>query len=263
MTFPATQESIAGAALLTIGPVITASACCACPPMPMCQRQPTGCIKGMAPPEPTAAQQLDALFKDAAFPKLLDATTTEVMRVWNIPRRTAAGFVMSAVGEPSTLACIHHEWFSAKINGTGFGLAKLIVRRRVFDLLRVDARRPHHASLPPTPDQGDQTLRSLPDRSDHGPHAQAELNQIANLVRTALQCFAERGPVQARQAELVRRYALDEITSSDLAEKLACSPNALRVRIHKAMRALRKHIETCHPELEDLLEHASARSKRS
>jgi len=36
--------------------------------------------------------------------------------------------------------------------------------------------------------------------------------------------------------------------------ELDCSENALRVRVHKAMLALRKHIQVCHPELEDLLE---------
>jgi DNA-directed RNA polymerase specialized sigma24 family protein len=201
-------------------------------------------------------QQLVALMQDTEFPRVIKSTATEVMRIWNIPRSTAAGFVLSAVGEPKVLACIHQEWFSARANGSGTGLAKLIVRRRVFDLLRCDARRPHHESLPMTADEADGELRSL----DDDPHTRAELNQIVALVRAALHGFAEQGPIQTRQAWLVRAYALDEVTCSVLADKLACSENALRVRIHKAMRALRRHIEACHPELEQLIGRTSARS---
>jgi RNA polymerase sigma factor (sigma-70 family) len=211
-----------------------------------------------------AQQQLEALLRDDEFAKLIDVAIAEVMRVWNVPRKTAAGFVMSAVGEPGALARIHREWFSAKERGTGFGLARVIVRRRVFDLLRCDARRPHHESLPPRVDDVDGTLSSLDDRVHRDPHAQAELKEVVHLVRQALRRFEAQGPVEARQARLVQRYALDETTYSDLAAKLACSESALRVRVHKAMRALRKYIESCHPELEELLGRASdACSSRS
>ncbi|HEX8113409.1 MAG TPA: hypothetical protein VF516_37020, partial [Kofleriaceae bacterium] len=196
--------------------------------------------------EPTLAQQLDALLTDVEFHKLIEAVTAEVVRRWNVPRRTAAGLVMSAVGEPGTLHCVHRAWFLAETRGSGARLAKLIVRRRVFDLLRADARRPLHTSLPRTSDEIDGALRALDGRIDRDSHAQAELHAVASRVRAALECFARQGPCQARQACLVRRHALDEIDRLDLAAQLACSQNALRVRIHKALRALRKHIEACH-----------------
>jgi len=199
--------------------------------------------------EPTATQQLDELRERAEFPRLVHGAASEVMRVWNVPRRTAAGFVLSAVGEPRTLACIHRSLFSD--TGTAIGLAKVIVRRRVLDLLRSDVRRPHHESLPLAADDVDDVLGSLADDPQHGPHAQAELDQLVGLVRAALRSFATLGPVQERQAELLRRHTLDEVACADLAPQLACTENALRVRIHKALRALRRHIETCHRALSD------------
>jgi DNA-directed RNA polymerase specialized sigma24 family protein len=105
--------------------------------------------------------------------------------------------------------------------------------------------------LPPTSDD----LGVLADRTRHSscdPHEQAELNQIAALVHEALRSFAEQGPTQARQAWLVRCRVFDELSYAELAERTACSSGALRVRIHKALQALRRHIET-HPELAELL----------
>jgi type II secretory pathway predicted ATPase ExeA len=74
-------------------------------------------------------------------------------------------------------------------------------------------------------------------------------------VRDAVACFATQGHAQQRQARLLQRYALDEVKYAELSTELACSENALRVRVHKAMLALRKHIRECHSELEDLLGH--------
>jgi len=260
MTFSARRESIASAAFPASVPS-SASVCHARTGSPH-----LGLVLGIRPAvfthgarsDPEVAQQLEALLEDAEFARLIDFVTAEVTRAWHIPRRTAAGFVMSAVGAPKTLACVHREWFSARAAGTGFGLAQVIVRRRVLDLLRGDARRPGHESLPRSADALHAALGSCADRAEQDPHAQAELNQVVEQVRSALRCFAEQGPRQARQAGLVRRYAIDEISHADLAAKLACSPNALRVRLHKAMRALRRHIETCHPELGELLGRRSA-----
>jgi DNA-directed RNA polymerase specialized sigma24 family protein len=208
--------------------------------------------------EPTADQQLEALFGDAEFAKLLTGAIAEVMRVWNIPHRTASGLVMSAVGEPKALASIHDRWLSAKATGAGLGLPRLIVRRRVFDLLRGDARRPHHESLPATVDEADAALGPADHPVGHDPHTLAELKQIVDQVHAALRSFAERGSIQARQAELLRCYALDELTHPELAERFACTEGALRVRIHKAMQALRRHIDTCRPELGELIERTGA-----
>ena len=73
------------------------------------------------------------------------------------------------------------------------------------------------------------------------------------MVRDAVACFATQGRAQQRQARLLQRYALDEAKYSELSTELACSENALRVRVHKAMFALRKHIRECHSDLENLL----------
>src|SRR3954468_6222495 len=203
--------------------------------------------------EPTADEQLKALFEDGEFSKLLTGAIAEVVRVWNIPHRIASGLVMSAVGEPKVLASIHDQWMSAKASGAGLGLPRVIVRRRVFDLLRGDARRPHHESLPATIDEADATLGPGDHEVRHDPHALAELKQIVDHVHAALHSFAEQGPVQARQAALLRCYALDELTHPELAERFACTEGALRVRIHKAMQALRRHIGAHHPELGELI----------
>jgi DNA-directed RNA polymerase specialized sigma24 family protein len=206
-------------------------------------------------PAPTPTQQLDALFMDAAFSRLIDRAAADTARIWHLPRRVAAGFVMSAVGEPSTLASLHEEWFSARHPS---GLAWVIVRRRVCDLLRGDARRPRHESLAATAHRAAALAGLRADASAADPRAHVELTEIARLVQAALRSFAALGPTQARQADLVRRHALDGTGCTELAAQLACTPNALRVRVHKAMRALRRHIETCHPELEELLGRAAA-----
>ena len=75
--------------------------------------------------------------------------------------------------------------------------------------------------------------------------------RLVDSVRGAVDCFAAQGNVQRRQAHLLQRYDLDEITYAELSVELGCSINALRVRVHKARLALLKHIRGCHPELEE------------
>src|SRR5215470_15646627 len=84
----------------------------------------------------SARDQLDDLFGDSSFMKIVAVIAKEVYHVWNISDRDAQCFVLSAIGEPATLACVHAA-FSPKRNLT---LAKVIIRRRVIDLLRRDAR---------------------------------------------------------------------------------------------------------------------------
>jgi hypothetical protein len=43
------------------------------------------------------------------------------------------------------------------------------------------------------------------------------------------------------------------VDNRELSCELSCSENALRVRVCKAMLALRRHVRMCHPELECLL----------
>jgi DNA-directed RNA polymerase specialized sigma24 family protein len=200
-------------------------------------------------------RHLDELFTDSRFGKIVDLIAREVMRLWAVPHAAAHGFVVSAVGDPDTLACIHNAWSVAASTGESFGLVKVILRRRVIDLLRKDARQANHCSLPTTVDAIDtERTPAFHELVQRDPRLQLELQQIIRMVRGALDCFSTQGEIQDRQARLLRRYALDEIGYTALSSELACSESALRVRVHKAMLALRKHIRECHGELEDLLD---------
>jgi DNA-directed RNA polymerase specialized sigma24 family protein len=204
---------------------------------------------------PPCNRQLDELFADPGFVKIVDLVTKEVMRLWGVPHAAAHGFVVSAIGEPETLACIHNAWSVATSSSANLGLVKVIIRRRVIDLLRKDARHANHCSLPTTVDAIDtDPTPAFHELVQRDPRLQLELQQIIHMVRGALDCFATQGEIQDRQARLLRRYALDEVHYAALSTELACSESALRVRVHKAMLALRKHIRQCHAELEDLLE---------
>src|SRR5215475_12370481 len=198
-------------------------------------------------PPPPCKRQLDELFADPGFAKTVDLVAREVMRLWGVPHAAAHGFVVSAIGEPETLACIHNAWSVATSTGENFGLVKVIIRRRVIDLLRKDARQTNHCSLPTTIDAIDtDRTPGFHELVQRDPRLQLELQQIIQMVRGALDCFAAQGEIQDRQARLLRRYALDEVQYSALSAELACSESALRVRVHKAMLALRKHIRECH-----------------
>lgn len=201
------------------------------------------------------ADRLDDLLGDSGFRKVIDLVTLEVTRHWNVSRGTAHGFVLSAIGEPETLGSIHNAWLLARSPGESPGLAKLIVRRRVIDLLRRDARQSGHCSLPASTEvEAADPALAFNDLLERSPRAQLELQQIVRMVRGALACFAGQGRIQQRQAHLLQRYALDEVHYAALSTELESSENALRVRVHKAMLALRRHIGVCHPELEGVLE---------
>lgn len=205
--------------------------------------------------EPPCNHHLEELFANPTFARTLDLVAKDVMRLWGVPHTAAHGFVVSAIGEPETLAGIHSAWSVAASTGGNFGLAKVIIRRRVIDLLRRDARQANHCSLPATVDAIDtDRTPGFDELVQRDPRLQLELRQIIQMVRGALDCFSSQGEIQDRQARLLRRYALDEVQYAALSTELACSEAALRVRVHKAMLALRKHIRDCHAELEDLLE---------
>jgi hypothetical protein len=171
------------------------------------------------------------------------------MTSWNYSRDAARGSVLSAIGEPRALASIHEAWMQAKA-GIDPGLPAVISRRRVLDLLIRDARRANHRSMStldtePDAEQTQHALRLVsPD-----PCTQLECLQFIYLVRGALACFGATGIIQKRQAHLLQRRKLDEVSYRDLATELACSKSALRVRVHAAMKALHRHIARCHPEL--------------
>jgi DNA-directed RNA polymerase specialized sigma24 family protein len=192
------------------------------------------------------------LLADTAFHRVLHLVAGRVIRDWRLPPATATGLVISAVGDPKTLADLHRCWF-AEAERHGMRLARIIICRRVFDLLRGDARRAHHVSLPLDADEADGTVRIADAVGPEDPRGQIEHLQVVDRVRTALRGFADQGPIQARQARLMKRYVLDEVPCAALADELGCTRNALGVRVHKAMHALRRYIEAHHPEIEGLL----------
>jgi DNA-directed RNA polymerase specialized sigma24 family protein len=197
--------------------------------------------------------QLDELLGNSGFLKTVDLITKEVYHVWNVSDRDAYRVVLSAIGEPATLACVHAA-LSPKQN---IALARVIIRRRVIDLLRKDARPNNHCSLSPSAADGaEPQCRSgtFDEPLESTPRMQLEVRQVVQLVRTALDGFAAQGDKQQQQAQLLQRYVLDEVGYADLSVELTCSKTALRVRVHKAIVALRKYVQTCHPELEQLLE---------
>lgn len=215
-----------------------------------------------APSQISCQDRLADLLQDPGFLKIIDLVANEVMRYWNVPHRTAHGFVFSAIGEPETLRSIHRAWILARTTGESPGLAKVIVRRRVIDLLRRDARQTNHCSLPAADAVDTDAALAFDELLQRSPRAQLELQQIIRLVRGAVACFAAQGRIQERQAQLLSRYVLDEVQYSELGVELGCSENALRVRVHKAMLALRRHIGVCHPELEDVLGRRRRRATR-
>jgi len=161
-------------------------------------------------PPRTCKLQLDELRSDSDFRKLIGLVAKEVVYHWNVPHATAAGFVLSAIGEPTTLTCIYNAWRAAKLAEGSFGFAKVIIRRRVIDQLRKEAR--PRARVPLTAiHEADATPGSAADRALSDPRAEVELHQAIERLLTAMACFASQGKSQRRQAQLLRRHVLDDV----------------------------------------------------
>lgn len=187
--------------------------------------------------------QLHELLADCDFERALTIAAGDVMRLWNMSYDTARGFVLSAIGEPAVLAKIHHAWMEPN-----HGLGKVIVRRRVQDLLRKDARPASHCSLPAMPDElGPDTTPGI--GQDLEWKVDLERRLFAQRILEVLDCFAELGPVEHRQAGLLRRRVLDEASYSDLSTEMSTTGNALRGRVHVALRAFREYLRASDPEL--------------
>jgi len=150
--------------------------------------------------------------------------------------------VVSALGDPAECAKIYSAWI-----GRQRPLARVILRRRVLDLLENDARRPGHHSLATTPDELELDVE-LP-RGDNLAHwsVAVERRLFVHTVLEALDCFAGLGLRQHRQAVLLR-YVIDGGSYAELRAELGVTSSALRVRVHKALRAFRAHFESSHPE---------------
>jgi DNA-directed RNA polymerase specialized sigma24 family protein len=208
-------------------------------------------------------RQLDKLLADCGFLRIVTGVTREVMYKQNVSHEVAFKLVLSAIGEPKAFASVYSVWSSEKPTEQKCRLVWTIVRRRVIDLLRKDARRPGHISLLVDADDlgADTWAISFGGEGQDNPQIQLENRQVAQMVRVALFCFSGKGDKQEEQARLLRRYALEQATYMELSKELSCPEGALRVRVHKAMRALRRHIRICHPDLlEQIVSCASPRS---
>lgn len=197
-----------------------------------------------------SSQQLEELLRDPGYLKTIDLLTREVMRTWNYSHSDAHRLVLSAIGEPRALSDIHEAWLVARAGGNS-RLPALISRRRVLDLLGKDARRPGHSSALLGSEEIDAEWVPAALRTDANlaPSVQLERAELRAMIRGAIACFAAGGVVQQRQASLLQSRVFDEVSYPDLCLELACTRTALRVRVHAALRAFRRHILSCHPEL--------------
>jgi RNA polymerase sigma factor (sigma-70 family) len=193
-------------------------------------------------PEDYPTEELYELLRDEHITRHLYTCAKQVEHSADLPYRLAHGYVMSAIGDPPVVEALHR----ARSNGR-FGLARLIIRRRVLDLLRRDGRRAHHLSLHDSDADAESVVAE-----DATPDVQVEQREIVSNVRSALASFAQQGPMQHRQAQLLRRSVLDEASARELSAELGCNEKALRVRLHSAKAALLRHVQTCRPELEYL-----------
>jgi DNA-directed RNA polymerase specialized sigma24 family protein len=217
----------------------------------------TGLVEERDMPISRSEQQLAKLLADPDFKKAIALVSREVIRNWKYSCSGARSVVLSAVGEPKALDSIHEAWLRARSTGASLGYPMVIIRRRVLDLLAKDARRADHSSLPEVPDgEEDEIVRH--DDLGRTAHTILERGQVIDMVQRAVACFGTQGTAQHRQAELLQRRILEDVSYMELSVDLACTQAALRVRLHKAMSALRRHILDCHPELRSLLPSASS-----
>jgi DNA-directed RNA polymerase specialized sigma24 family protein len=202
-----------------------------------------------------ADRQLAELLADPGFAKVLLLLVAEVRRHWRMGPQGAHRIVLSAIGEPAALASIHAAAMRARDAGQKPTLAGVISRRRVIDLLRKDARRREHRSLPAGSQaiEQDPAFRALSAPGEEAPDAQLLRSQRSVRVRGAISAFAEQSPDCARQADLLRRRVCEDTAYRDLARELNCSENALRGRMCAAKTAFGKFIEHRYPDLQDVV----------
>jgi hypothetical protein len=195
------------------------------------------------PRELSLTKQLDELLGDRRFHQLVDVCARDLRFMASLPSEAARRrFVFSAIGEPRTITLIHELWVSDR-----FRVAKMIMRRRVIDLLRKDGARPRHPSL-----QEIEVEDAVALVADDAPPADVQIEQhrLVQNVRDALESFANEGAKQRMQAQLLERLVLDGVSYQDVASDLECNVGALRVRLYAAKQALVRHIQNRHPELE-------------
>jgi DNA-directed RNA polymerase specialized sigma24 family protein len=189
-------------------------------------------------------EQLKQLLGDIGFLRTIDFVAHEAMGNWRMPYDAAFRTVLSAIGHPRHLAEVWTAWTT-----DSKGLARTILRRRLIDLFRKEAARPGHSSFPLS-EEGEHAGHGVPDDArGSDPLRLLHDARVIRGIRAAVASFAARGKRQQRQALLLRRRLFDEASYAELSVEFRCSPGALRVRVHKAIKALRKHIAECHPSL--------------
>jgi len=196
------------------------------------------------PLSPKARRTLEArlgeLLADAVFGEVLALIAKEVKTNWRLSLVMARWTVLAALARPRDLIRIHSAWRKGEI-----ALAKVIVRRRVFDLFRREGRKPGHCSLAVTSDGLGTAPRLLAEDIQSDPLKSLQYHDGSEALRVAIECFALRGPTQQRQAWLLWRI-IDETPYVALSKELGATKGALRVRVHKAIQALRRHVQECH-----------------
>jgi len=177
------------------------------------------------------------LFADPRFEKAIATVSSELARARSIPLKRARGFVVSGLGDPVAFAKIREAWTIGQP-----ALAKVMLRRRALDLLRRDAWRRKHRSLPTTVDELHADAAAGRSAADLHWGAQVERRSVVQMVLEALDCFASLGEVQRRRAVLLRRYTLEEASYAELSAELGVKEDTLRVRVHDAIWAFREHL---------------------
>jgi DNA-directed RNA polymerase specialized sigma24 family protein len=194
-------------------------------------------------------EQLEELLADPGYQKLIVALAKHVMSLWGFPFPDARRYVLSAIGEPKALSEIHAAFVSAK-NGGDKTYPALFSRRRVIDLMRRDARKVGHISLPEESEGHGEALTSHHSASHCDVEEELQRHQFNEMIRRAVERFGQKSKTRRRQANLLQRRVFDEVDYSTLSEELTCNRDALRVRMHAAMRAFYRYIRRCHPDIE-------------
>jgi DNA-directed RNA polymerase specialized sigma24 family protein len=184
------------------------------------------------------------LFADSHFRESLDFVAREAQSNWHTSFATARMSVISGFGQPRDLVAVHDAWAQGNR-----ALVATILRRRTFDVFRRDARRPGHSSFTVTAESAEAVLGMFDHDLRRNPREWLEYLEGIEGVRAAVTCFAACGGHSQDQAQLLVCYFLDETPYAQLSRAFACTRVALRVRMHKAIKALTKHIIECHPEL--------------
>jgi DNA-directed RNA polymerase specialized sigma24 family protein len=189
-------------------------------------------------------EQLKQLLGDVGFLRTIDFVAHEAMANWSMPYDAAFRAVLSAIGHPRHLAEVFGAWTTANK-----ALARTMLRRRLIDMFRKEAARPGHSSFRLS-EVGEDVGHGLADDArGSDPLRSLHDARLIRGIRAAVASFTARGKRQQRQALLLRRRIIDGASYTELSVEFRCGTGALRVRVHKAIKALRKHIAECHPSL--------------